>query len=55
VDALVFPPLKSRTVWLKNSLNAKTIRVDFDGMVKTFPYPKAFADGHLCAAKGLLD
>ncbi len=32
VDALVFPTLKSRSVTLKNNLNEKKIRVDYDGM-----------------------
>ena len=47
VDALVFPTLKSRTVWLKNSLNAKTIRVDFDGMDVLMLWTKPGAD-YIC-------
>ena len=44
-----------RVLSMKEGKKGMYLRVDFDGMVKTFPYPKAFADGHLCAAKGLLD
>ena len=40
VDALVFPTLQSRTVWLENSLNEKRIRVDFDGMDLVFERPE---------------
>ncbi len=47
VDALVFPTLKSRTVWLKNSLNAKKIRVDFDGMDVLMLWTKPGAD-YIC-------
>jgi galactose mutarotase-like enzyme len=47
VDALVFPTLKSRTVRLTNSLNAKTVRVDFDGMDVRMLWTKPGAD-YIC-------
>ena len=47
VDALVFPTLKSRTVWLTNSMNAKKVRVDFDGMDVLMLWTKPGAD-YIC-------
>ena len=44
-----------RVVSLKEGKKGILLRVDFDGMVKTFPYPRAFADGHLSTAGSLLD
>ena len=44
VDALVFPYLKSRSVTLKNDLNPKTVRVDYDGMDVLMFWTKPGAD-----------
>ena len=44
-----------RVVSLKEGKKGILLRVDFDGMVKTFPFPRAFADGHLSTAGSLLD
>ena len=47
VDALVFPSLRSRSVTLKNSLNSKKIRVDYDGMDVLMLWTKPGAD-YIC-------
>ena len=47
VDALVFPTLKSRSVTLKNSVNDKKIRVDYDGMDVLMLWTKPGAD-YIC-------
>lgn len=47
VDAMVFPTLKSRSVTLKNSLNSKTIRVDYAGMDVLMLWTKPGAD-YIC-------
>lgn len=47
VDALVFPSLKSRSVTLKNRLNDKRIRVDYEGMDVLMLWTKPGA-GYLC-------
>ena len=46
-DALVFPFLKSRAVTLKNSVNSKRIRVDYDGMDVLLLWTRPGAD-YLC-------
>ena len=46
-DALVFPSLKSRGVTLKNSLNGKRVRVDYDGMDVLLLWTRPGAD-YLC-------
>ncbi len=47
VDALVFPALKSRSVTLKNSVNNKTLRVDYEGMDILMLWTKPGAD-YIC-------
>ena len=47
VDALVFPTLKSRGVTLKNSVNAKMIRVEYEGMDVLMLWTKPGAD-YIC-------
>ena len=47
VDALVFQGLKSRSVTLKNSVNDKKIRVDYDGMDVLMLWTKPGAD-YIC-------
>ena len=44
-----------RVLSMKEGKKGMYLRADFDGMVKTFPWPRAFADGHLSAAEGPLD
>ena len=47
IDALVFPTLKSRSVILKNQLNAKKIKVDYEGMDVLMLWTKPGAD-YIC-------
>ena len=47
VDALVFPALKSRSVTLKNSVNEKCLRVDYEGMDVLMLWTKPGAD-YIC-------
>ena len=44
-----------RVLSMKEGKKGMYIRVDFDGMVKVFPFPRAFADGHLSGAGSPLD
>ena len=44
-----------RVLSMKEGKRGMHLRADFDGMVKTFPWPRAFADGHLSAADSPLD